>query len=285
LSVWVNNAGDIIGMEIELEEGKFSFLAPENGKKNALEIKLEAAGTKIVFSGSGVKSGDKLNGKYTLKAMNMNIVEIALIDYDTKTAENGYLNGAIEITPAKDIVSMITSGMDDAPDSIKSILSSELKLRLDFQSSEKTVNFGISLLSDNKSLIKLSMNTEAKQKTSIKLPSNAVDAEDIENPEDILSVSGTAGFFEKFVEAGVPRDLVDSLLNSGFEFGNSSSSEVAKPDYDWEDDYDWDNDYDVSGGRDNQFDYDYDYEFDYPEAVETEIPTSLVAALDFLLAR
>jgi len=286
-STFVNNAGEIIGMELENDEGAMSFVSFENGKDTALEIKIDVEGTKIIFSGTGKKSGDKLNATYTLKAMNMKIVEISVIDYDTKAAEEGRLSGAIEIKPAKDAISMISSAMYDAPEAISNILTSDVKLRLDFESNDKAANFALSILSNNKSLIKISTSAKAKETTSVKVPSNAVDVEDVDNVEEILSQSGVLAIIEKFVDAGVPRDLVDSFLEGELSNGNHDDEWVGDWGEDWDED-DWDTDYEDSWDTDYEDDWDTDYEDDwdvvydggydmeYPAPAESEVIVNIL---------
>ena len=248
-STWIDSKGEIVGIEFEYEGAKISVIAPESGKKSAIEIKIEANGQKVVFSGEGVTKGDKLNGEYDLVVFGQEVVTVNVTDYDKKKADDGYINGTFEIAPAKSIMNSITPmlSMYDVPEEISSLVTNGLKLKVVLTSDESKNAVSVSIVSGSDEMITFSANINYKEQQKVTIPSEYVDVSDEEALEELalnLDVEKIIATLKtNLKDAGVPSDILDLLETmDGLDFSGGS----------YEDDYYYDY-------EDDSYDYDYNF--------------------------
>ncbi len=221
------------------------MIAPESGKKSALEIKFEANDQKVVFSGEGVTKGDKLSGEYDLVVFGQDIITVNVTDYDKKKAEEGYINGTFEIAPAKAIMDSITPmlSMNDVPEEISSLITNGLKLKLVLTGDASKSAVAVSIVSGSDEMITFSANINFKDQQKVTIPSEYVDVSDEEALEELalnLDVEKIiASFKTNLKDAGVPSDILD-LLESLDDLDFSGENYEDDYYYDYEDDdYDY----------------------------------------------
>jgi len=218
-SFWVDGDGDIKGIEIDVDGNIISFVAPEKGKKSALELKISSANTgTISFSGESVVSDEKINGKYTLVFQGQEIITIDLIDYDEEANKYGIKEGAIEIAPSASIMNMLTSELvsNAVPAEIRGLLENGIKIRLESKAAGNGGVSIISILSGNDNLVSVSAGAEMKTPTDIKIPEESVDQSTITEPSDlgINLESVLTSLFIKLRLAGVPDEIFELIQNS-----------------------------------------------------------------------
>ncbi len=240
-TTWIDSKGEIVGLEFEYEGATISVIAPEDGKKSALEIKIVSGDQKIVFSGEGVTKSDKLSGEYDLVVFGQEILTVTVTDYDTKKAEKGYINGTFEIAPAKAIMDSITPMLstNDVPEDISSLITAGLKLKIKLTSDEKKSEIAVSIVSGSDDMITLLANLNFKEEQKVTVPSEYVDVEDEDALEGLASELDVEkiinSFKSKFKEAGVPSDILDLLENMedlDFSNGGYDDSDTVS-DYDY----------------------------------------------------
>lgn len=106
MKVWVNSDGEIIGRTLTLsEDGEdmevFNYQLARDKDDFGLLLTLgdpddEYSGA-MQFSGSGTMDGDLASGTFTLESYDEVMGELEISDYDTKAAEEGYLNGTFTV--------------------------------------------------------------------------------------------------------------------------------------------------------------------------------------------
>lgn len=213
-STWINEAGKIIGFEIDMgEEGLISYTAAESGKKSAFDLIISDAEFAVELSGDGVASNDKFNGEYELKVNKANVAEVVIKDLDLKELEKGFIKCKVEINPNKSIMSSIVAplleneGVDE--DLIK--LLTGLKLEFDYAQSDKNGKVVFTVLSNDKEFLKITTNGSTKTPEDVEVPKDAVESDKIES---IIAPFKILGILSSLEEAGVPSELITELLQN-----------------------------------------------------------------------
>ncbi len=206
-NTWINNKGNIIGLEIEHKEFVFSYFNVEKGKDYAVEISIEIDGNKFSFEGEGKTSGSKKSGEFVVQAMGVDFVEIELKDFDTKSYEKGYTNGTVEIKPSS---AMLLSMLDSVPTELSSLIN-DLSLKLDIKSSEKEIGYKISLYQDDDLLANLGLNGSTIDNEKANIPSNSVSSNDESAIQKWAEKIDINKILNSLKEAGVPADLIPSF--------------------------------------------------------------------------
>lgn len=111
MKLWVDSQGEIIGRSLEVSDGSYKqellrYICAENGDKYGLELvfgdNTGQNGSYIIISGGGNKEGNLADGTLNVTVDGMEACKIDISDYDTKQAENGYINGTFAITSDSD---------------------------------------------------------------------------------------------------------------------------------------------------------------------------------------
>ncbi len=206
-NTWINNKGDIIGIEFEHKDFVFSYFNVEKGKNYAVEASIEVDGNKFSFEGEGKISGSKKSGEFVVKAMGVDFVEITMKDFDTKSYEKGYTNGTIEIKPSS---AMLLSMLDSVPSEISSLID-DLSLRLDIKTSEKEADLKLSLYQDDDILADLNLIGSTIDNKGATIPSNSISANDEAAMEKWAEKIDIVKIINALKEAGVPAELLPSF--------------------------------------------------------------------------
>ncbi len=210
-SCYVDNKGDIIGLEVEFEGGSVSYLSPENGKTFAEEIKINANGmTVLKIDGEGTKSGKKRTGDFVISMSGVDFAEIKVTDYE---ATDDVLKGKIEFKPSSGIMATITQGMgiSGAPSELMDLLSS-LSLEMEFDIAKEKGSYGISLLSGSKMIVALECSAEPIENEDISAPSNAIDITNQSALQSWASKIDIQKFMSSLEDAGVPSSLINGIM-------------------------------------------------------------------------
>ena len=211
-SFWVDGEGDIVGTRIDIAGGVISVIAPESGKKSAFEFKvIPPRGSGVIFSGDAVTSGGKKNGKYTLTVEGQDLITLELINFDTEAAEKGKFKGAIELAPSPAIMELVE---DELPSVIRSLISNDVRLRLEGATSVNTDKLTLSLVSGSESLISVSISATPLKPSNIYIPKDSISALLLKDPSQ-LGIDANkvlTDLISKLTQAGFPNDLLTDIL-------------------------------------------------------------------------
>jgi len=202
---WVNNTGDIVGLSFKTDELSFSYFAPDSGRKLARQIKIVSGGNTIELEGSGKRSGNKVDIKYTLSVMDTKILVVDFSDFDTKKFEEGYPNGSVSIAPSQSLVSLISGSGSGAPSWVS--LLKGLKIKLDMETTEKVVNYKLSVLSDSDLMFAFKVGGEEISGENVKAPSTSIDSNNNTAMQNWFSSIDINSFIKGLEDAGIPSDL------------------------------------------------------------------------------
>lgn len=231
LTDYVNSKHEIIGRKIEAEDEEVLYYATlRKGKNFATEIEIPD----MKIKGTGTDKNNVLNGEFTVKVDKEQLCSIIITDFDTKKAENGYLNGNIRIIPSEAMLE--TMGLDSTNAAVVSIADPELEFN--FVSSKNMSSIDINFNNNSKLFFGFTVTSNSIDVTDIDMPSadKIVDSEDADEWADSLDVDKFISALEK---TSIPEELISTI-----EY-------LLTPSYDYYDDYF--NDY---------YDYDYDYNYD-----------------------
>lgn len=254
---YVDNSSKVVGRKVSVYSADadkmdlFDYLTVRSGSKFAFEAEIPSA--EIKMTGSGTEKGNKINGNYDIRYQKTELVEIDVVDFDSKKLDNGYLNGTIRVSPTSELLDMVMSSSSDEsdtgiPSSMMSLIE-EIAIELKFESSEDLTKIGINLVSDNDLLIGLATSAIQKKAQSVKVPDNAVDITEMdENAQSALTEwvgnMKIDEFIQSLKDAGVPAEYADMLSGLGDMiaaggFAGEAEEDSVYPSDEWEDDAYW----------------------------------------------
>ena len=204
LVVYVNRKGDLKGLEInKLEDkGEMYIHYPEDGDDFGMEMGFYDGDTNVVITGAGTNSHDVINGDFTVKSDDKEVLEIEVIDYDEGSSKDGGVNGEFIVRAGEDA--------GEGTDMASQMLAS---LEYDFVFDS----------SDDNSTCKITVKNDTVSFATINIESTYDDVETISEPSDYLDVTNTSdvGEYAKSMslstlisnlkEAGVPEKYTSQL--------------------------------------------------------------------------
>ncbi len=234
LTDYVNSKHEIVGRKLEVgDEEIFSYITVRKGKNFATEVDIANS---VKLEGGGTDKSDIVNGEFTFEAEDIDIGKITLKDFDTKKAEDGYLNGSIRLTPSKELLEEM--GLDASGTAILSALA-EPSLELSFASDKNTSAVDINLLAKGDVLFGISMTAKEKKATAVSKPADDKIISS-ENADEWLESVDLDKLIEALKKTSIPEaliDVIDGAMNPSYDYG-----------YGYDDDYDYDYSYDYGYG-------------------------------------
>jgi len=207
MNVYVDGKGNICGREFiveqyGMEQGKFGYIVPEKGNKFGLDIYGEVQGVKASFTGTGKRSGDKVNGDFALSVAGIEIMEAQATDFNTKDLNKGYLNGGLVLR------------LTDTIGQYAGIASlSDYEMVMNFKSDEKTSNSSCVIKNSTEEFVSIVCDQTYTEDGTVTLPdpNNVVM---LQSDEDVAYwIMGMD--FQKLIDslrtAGFPSDILDEL--------------------------------------------------------------------------
>ena len=104
---YVNSDSEIVGRKFGEGDGGIDYVTVESGKNTATKAVL---GSRLQYSGTGTKSGNKLTGDYAFESKGQTICKISLKDFDTKAFKKGEFNGTAKIIPSSEVTGSTSIG-------------------------------------------------------------------------------------------------------------------------------------------------------------------------------
>lgn len=107
LRAWVDENGEVVGRQVAATDGDGSeqnflrYLCTSDGDNRGLSIQIDGNSEDIVLEGSGILSGDLLNGTYTISSNGTEAAVIDVADYDTKAMEEDMWKATYTISGAQ----------------------------------------------------------------------------------------------------------------------------------------------------------------------------------------
>ena len=222
VTVYLDKSGDVHGRVIENGSQKLELLMPEKSGQFGLTIRLTQDGAeKLLISGSGKRSGDKLTGDLDLTVDGEYYAVLGLDGFDIEKVKDGFLVGAIDVRPTASLWSKLTGKTEDGdgeskiPESLKGILDA-LVLRLELNTSKDKAAVTLILSNGSDRLITIALDGARSSAKKIS-PVEGIEASDWASEITLDKLEKVVASIEK---AGVPTpytDLLDQFLDSSFD--------------------------------------------------------------------
>ncbi len=175
LKTWVNFSNEILAIEADVE-GAIVFIGKAQDGKDVGYDAYVKNGDYVPFriSGKGTEAKNKLNVTLAAYAEGEEYVKLTVKDLDTKQLDNGYINGEFKLQPGEALAKEMPELKDFA-------------LRFVFEQSEKSAKMTADVLMNSVSLVTLRLTNALGEAGDVKLPSDAVSAQDFS--EDMIDLN------------------------------------------------------------------------------------------------
>ena len=212
--IWVDENNKIVGRQISLsEDGEdtplITWKNPIKDGNFGYVFQIDADGSTIALTGKGTIADSILNGTYQFEMDYTPYASIEVSNYDTSSAQEGYINGDYTL-------SFIASGSEDS--SMAMLENFQLIMNVAEQPLESAVN--LSITSAGASLG--SLNITGKQGDKVETPdlTSLEKVYELTNEEDMTAYASELNMdtiFTNLTNAGMPQEILDALLSGGEE--------------------------------------------------------------------
>lgn len=210
MTVYVGSKGNVVGREIEIDGDTFSMLMPQKGKSFGYELSLTEGRQSISLTGSGKRSGDKIDGDFRLRYTGATILEITTDDLDLATLKKGQLNGSMEVS--------IGSGIGTVVGTVPGAsMIQDMRFSLTAKSSDKSSEYKFGLIYDDDSLGYITVSGGSKRSSGINIP-NEKDVyfmEDVQNLVYWAQEINWDRFVANLEKANLPRSATRAVESFG----------------------------------------------------------------------
>lgn len=210
MTVYVDGKGNVVGRELETDSTTISLLMPEKGNKFGYEFSVKSGSNKYALTGSGKRSGNKLNGEFNMRYNGASILGITADKFDVETLKRGQMNGRLEIS--------MGSGIGKVAGSISGLsVLQDMKFDISAKSSGHSLQYSFGVIYDDEKMGTLSVTTEKKRASSVKIPSgkNVVMVEDIRDLEDWFDSIAWDKVVSRLEKTDLPKDAIDFVEDLG----------------------------------------------------------------------
>lgn len=211
MSVYVDGKGKVVGREMEIDGVTVALLMPQKGSKFGYEFSVrDNRSANIALTGSGKRSGDKIDGEFRLRYTGTPILDITTDNLDLKTLKRGQLNGKIQLGVGSGIGTVLGS----VP--VASILQN-MRIGINAKTSADTFEYGVSLVYDDEDVGTVKVSAENKRASTVKIPSgkNVIYVEDVRDFEDWTETIDWDKVVTRLEKASFPRSVTRTVEKFG----------------------------------------------------------------------
>lgn len=214
LITYADAKGNAVGLAVEMNGTTFvNMFTLRDGDKFASAISCPEGEIELTAEGTDKKG--IVNATYVLDYQGMELVELTLKDFDTKTMSKGTL----VITPGDELFELVAGGNSG----VSVIASMGLSLEMSFETGKTEATTSIALLSKGQELFQLTLDSKTKSPTSVNAPSGGIDIEDDAAGMQWITEWNYEAVLNNLRKGGVPGELVD-MLEQALEQGLSQTA-------------------------------------------------------------
>lgn len=209
MSVYVDGKGKVVGREIKLGDATVSMLMPQKGSKFGYEFSIEDRRDTLSLTGSGKRSGDKIDGDFRLRYNGTPILDITTDDLDLKSLKRGQLNGDLEIGMGSGIGTVLGyRGLSIVQD---------MRFGLAAKTSDDSFRYRLSIVDDDEDMGAVTVSAERKNASSVKIPSdrNVVFVEDERDFEEWADSIDWDKLISNLEKTDLPRSVTRTIEKIG----------------------------------------------------------------------
>lgn len=212
MKVWVDKKGNICGRSLEVMNSYtdlyYSYAFPRAGKNIGISAVAELNGVKVKLDGAAEVKGGALNGEVTVKSAGIKLFELSFEELQVKGVDTFF--GNVLITLEKGLRELIVEKVKILPFDLD-----DMGVLLEFGVKEKTVDISVSIIEDEKSIVKLALNQKEVEGKEISVPKEVIRIEEIEDLVEYVKGLGVEAFLGKLDDIGVPG-IIQDIVNDYF---------------------------------------------------------------------
>lgn len=210
MTVYVNGKGEVVGREFEIDGVTISMLMPEKGKNFGYEFSIEGSGASVSLTGSGTKSGDKIDGDFRLRYDGATVMNITTEELDLKTLRRGKLNGKLEMSLGSGIRELIGSGQG------LSILQ-KITFTLEAKTTDNSFTYRYGILYDDGDIGSITVSAGQEKSSTVKLPGSkdVIFVEDDRDLEEWFNGIDWDNVVSVLKKVNLPKSLIDLVESFG----------------------------------------------------------------------
>ena len=227
IKTYVDGRGNIVGRSIKADGLDIDYLIPRDGDDFAAEVIIGNGTEEFALRGKGSIKKDILNGTFYVEYKDAKLLKLEISDYDTESAEDGYINGTIELTFSDEINSLLS--LSAADDDILSYIDG-LSVKAVMKGSAKGSSVEITYSSDAKEWLKLSATTSYTENKAISLPGSGeyVNCDDEKSLYEWCESIDIESFTDALRAAGIPEYLLEYFNEGSFGGQYSDSDDMSE---------------------------------------------------------
>lgn len=206
LTIYVDNKGNIIGMQAKTGDDRFYCAGLQKGKNVGYEVVCDVNGGGFLLEGKGEESGDLINADFVLEIdsyYGSEEVEFRVENFDKKALRQGNASGTV-IFALEEMENIL--GIDG-----RILRGYVLTVTLDID--EQSRNADIRLMNDGEEVVSVGWNIKADDGKEVSIPekSEVIMLEDEGDVSDWLDSVDTDRLIDHLKETALPRDIIYEL--------------------------------------------------------------------------
>lgn len=212
LTVWVDGSGNVVGRSWETEDywgdvTELKWIMPKQGSKFGYKLSYTEYGEEFSVVGQGKKSGSKLSGDFAVNYNGTAIVEVAVKDFNTQKAKEGFINGEFTVTMAPGISSM----MDYYSYAASMLMDAEIVI--DAETSADKAKVEVTLNYQGEKAAVITADAKMDKGTSVSAPKekNVIYVEEYSDFEDWLEGVDYGKFVKNLDKMGLPDFILEAF--------------------------------------------------------------------------
>lgn len=223
MKVYVDGKGNIVGRNVKIGDMAVNMLMPEKGGKFGYELSYKMYGVDVKLTGSGKRSGDKINGDFQAKYNGASILDITAKKLNTKDLKKGQMNGRLEVKAASKIGNLV--GYIPGFSAIE-----DIKLTFDFDSSKKSHVCKIGLIYDRQDIGSVSLSVKTGKGSMARIPDSkkAIMIEDVDDISEWIEGIDLKNLIASMKKAGMPSEVTDALEEADDMFEDADLNSLMR---------------------------------------------------------
>lgn len=206
-SCWVNSKGEIIGIELNIDNTVVYIKSPQKGNKFGSELCVVNPYGGFTLSGGGIVSGNKRSGDFSLKIMGMEIAKINVKKLDLDKLENdGIINGSIAVSVAEGLPLAHLGNGAEILNGMELVLKSNSK-------STKESDVECALYYNDELCVNVDISAKTKKATKIKMPKNSIYLENSSAMDHWANTFDFDKLLKRLRDTGIPGSMMNQIEN------------------------------------------------------------------------
>ncbi len=212
MTVWVDGSGNVVGRSWETEDywgdiTELKWIMPKQGSKFGYKLSYTEYGEEFSVVGQGKESGSKLTGDFSVNYNGTAIVDVAVKNFNTEKAKEGFINGEFTVSVAPGISSM----MDYYSYAAGMLMDAQIVI--DAETAKDKANVEVTLIYQEEKAAVITADAKLAKGTSVSAPKekNVIYVEDYNDFEDWLDGVDYGKFVKNLDKMGLPDFILEAF--------------------------------------------------------------------------